>query len=88
MIANKTSPIITYPTWPSWLPRLTWGLVPAVLPCGNVVSLGLPTITVVLAENQFRTTEDVARAGATEFLGWSDSLETEDYSHAILNPNS
>ena len=47
--------------------------------------LGLPTITVVLAENQFRTTEDVARAGATEFLGWSDSLETEDYSHAILN---
>jgi UDP-2,4-diacetamido-2,4,6-trideoxy-beta-L-altropyranose hydrolase len=52
--------------------------------------LGLPTITVVLADNQVRTTEDVAGLGAIEYLGWSDSLEIEDYaravSDAIANP--
>jgi UDP-2,4-diacetamido-2,4,6-trideoxy-beta-L-altropyranose hydrolase len=52
--------------------------------------LGLPTITVVFADNQVRTSEDVAGLGAIEYLGWSDSLEIEDYaravSDAIANP--
>ena len=45
--------------------------------------LGLPTITVVFAANQERTTEDVARIGAIEYLGWSDRLTPEDYARAI-----
>jgi UDP-2,4-diacetamido-2,4,6-trideoxy-beta-L-altropyranose hydrolase len=47
--------------------------------------LGLPTITVVFADNQLRTTEDVAGLGAIEYLGWSDSLATEDYARAVLD---
>lgn len=45
--------------------------------------LGLPTITVVFAANQERTTEDVAEIGAIEYLGWSDRLGSADYAHAI-----
>lgn len=45
--------------------------------------LGLPTITVVFADNQERTTEDVAEIGAIDYLGWSDQLSIEDYSRAI-----
>ena len=45
--------------------------------------LGLPTITVVFAENQVRTTEDVAQLGAIEYLGWTDSLGADDYERAI-----
>ena len=45
--------------------------------------LGLPTITVVFAANQERTTEDVAEIGAIEYLGWSDQISIEDYSCAI-----
>ncbi len=45
--------------------------------------LGLPTITVVFADNQVRTTEDVAGLGAIEYLGWSDSLGIEDYVRAV-----
>jgi UDP-2,4-diacetamido-2,4,6-trideoxy-beta-L-altropyranose hydrolase len=45
--------------------------------------LGLPTITVVFAENQVRTTEDVAQLGAVEYLGWTDSLGADDYERAI-----
>lgn len=45
--------------------------------------LGLPTITVVFAANQVRTTEDVADIGAIEYLGWSDSLGSDDYAKAI-----
>ena len=45
--------------------------------------LGLPTITVVFAANQERTTEDVAEIGAIEYLGWSDTLSPEDYAQAI-----
>ncbi len=45
--------------------------------------LGLPTITVVFAENQVRTTEDVARIGAIEYLGWTDSLGVDEYVRAI-----
>lgn len=45
--------------------------------------LGLPTITVVFAANQVRTTADVAVTGAIEYLGWADQLDTDDYVHAI-----
>lgn len=45
--------------------------------------LGLPTITVVFADNQERTTEDVAQIGAIEYLGWSDRLVPEDYARAV-----
>lgn len=45
--------------------------------------LGLPTITVVFAANQVRTTEDVADIGAIEYLGWSDSFVSEHYARAI-----
>lgn len=45
--------------------------------------LGLPTITVVFAANQERTTKDVADVGAIEYLGWSDKLGIEDYALAI-----
>jgi UDP-2,4-diacetamido-2,4,6-trideoxy-beta-L-altropyranose hydrolase len=45
--------------------------------------LGLPTITVVFADNQERTTEDVAAIGAIEYLGWSDQLGSEDYARVV-----
>lgn len=45
--------------------------------------LGLPTITVVFAANQERTTKDVAKIGAIEYLGWSDRLSPRDYARAI-----
>jgi len=45
--------------------------------------LGLPTITVVFAENQVRTTEDVAQLGAIEYLGSTDSLGEDDYERVI-----
>jgi UDP-2,4-diacetamido-2,4,6-trideoxy-beta-L-altropyranose hydrolase len=45
--------------------------------------LGLPTITVVFAANQARTTEDVATTGAIEYLGWSGRLSPADYAHAL-----
>lgn len=45
--------------------------------------LGLPTITVVFASNQVRTTEDVAEIGAIKYLGWSDQLSSKDYAQAI-----
>jgi UDP-2,4-diacetamido-2,4,6-trideoxy-beta-L-altropyranose hydrolase len=45
--------------------------------------LGLPTITVVSANNQLRTTEDVADIGAIEYLGLSGALAAMDYANAI-----
>jgi UDP-2,4-diacetamido-2,4,6-trideoxy-beta-L-altropyranose hydrolase len=45
--------------------------------------LGLPTITVVFAENQLCATEDLFQLGAIEYLGWTDSLGADDYEHAI-----
>jgi UDP-2,4-diacetamido-2,4,6-trideoxy-beta-L-altropyranose hydrolase len=45
--------------------------------------LGLPTITVVSAENQLHTTEDVADIGAIEYLGRSGLLAPNDYAVAI-----
>lgn len=46
--------------------------------------LGLPTITVVFADNQERTTKDVASIGAIEYLGWSGRLGIEDYARSIV----
>lgn len=45
--------------------------------------LGLPTITVVIAENQVRVTEDVAELGAIDYLGSTHSLGVDDYASAI-----
>lgn len=45
--------------------------------------LGLPTITVVFAANQERTTEDVAEIEAIEYLGWAGHLGPEDYARAV-----
>lgn len=45
--------------------------------------LGLPTITVVFATNQQSTTEDVAKLGAIEYLGWSDQLDASDYANSL-----
>jgi UDP-2,4-diacetamido-2,4,6-trideoxy-beta-L-altropyranose hydrolase len=45
--------------------------------------LGLPTITVIFAVNQQRTTEDVAKLGAIKYLGWSSKLTSIDYSTVI-----
>ena len=46
-------------------------------------ALGLPTLTVVFADNQVRTTEDVAKTGAIVYLGWADKLSSSDYAAAI-----
>lgn len=45
--------------------------------------LGLPTITVVMAANQARTTEDVSTLGAIVYLGKSEELRAEDYRRAL-----
>lgn len=47
--------------------------------------LGLPTITVVSADNQLRTTEDVAHLGAIEYLGRPDLLGVDGYARAIVD---
>jgi len=47
------------------------------------IYLGLPTITVVCAENQVCTTEDIAKLGAVEYLGWTDLLRVDDYERVI-----
>ena len=36
--------------------------------------LGLPTITIVTADNQYRTTKDLSKMGATRYLGRSDKV--------------
>jgi UDP-2,4-diacetamido-2,4,6-trideoxy-beta-L-altropyranose hydrolase len=45
--------------------------------------LGLPTITVVLAENQAHVTKNLAEIGAIEYLGHADQLSSDDYERAI-----
>ncbi len=45
--------------------------------------LGLPTLTVVFAANQERTTVDVADTGAIKYLGWATKLDSSDYAYAI-----
>lgn len=36
--------------------------------------LGLPTLTIVFADNQFKTTQDLAAINVIQFLGWSGNL--------------
>lgn len=45
--------------------------------------LGLPSITVVVADNQESTTVDIAREGAIRYLGWADQLDKSDYVKAL-----
>ena len=40
--------------------------------------LGLPTITVVIADNQERTTEDVAWQGGVVYLGRAESMDVAE----------
>ena len=46
-------------------------------------SLGLPTLTVVFADNQLQTTLDLEQLGAIEFLGWADNITATDLACAI-----
>jgi UDP-2,4-diacetamido-2,4,6-trideoxy-beta-L-altropyranose hydrolase len=46
--------------------------------------LGLPSITVVFAKNQERTTEDLSSTGAIKYLGWADKIEVKDYAESIM----
>jgi UDP-2,4-diacetamido-2,4,6-trideoxy-beta-L-altropyranose hydrolase len=45
--------------------------------------LGLPTLTVVFAANQERTTTDLADIGAIRYLGWADQICSADLVAAI-----
>jgi UDP-2,4-diacetamido-2,4,6-trideoxy-beta-L-altropyranose hydrolase len=45
--------------------------------------LGLPSITSVVASNQFETAKDVAHFGAIEYLGYAEALGPKDYVTAI-----
>ena len=45
--------------------------------------LGLPTMTVVVADNQERTAKDVGSIGAIEYLGWYNQLDPEIYASEI-----
>lgn len=55
-------------------------------------ALGLPTLTLVFADNQVQTTVDLAEFGAVEFLGWANKLSALELSrslhHMIENPKS
>lgn len=46
-------------------------------------ALGLPTLTVVAADNQLETTEDIAERGVIWYLGRSSDLRAEDFARAI-----
>ena len=39
--------------------------------------LGLPTLTFVLADNQLRTTQDLAAIGVIRYLGWGETASAE-----------
>ncbi len=45
--------------------------------------LGLTTITVVIAENQVRTTEAVAQLGGIIYLGRAETVQASDYLNAL-----
>ncbi len=46
-------------------------------------ALGLPTLTVTIADNQVQATQDVAKTGAIVYLGSSGALSSADYANAI-----
>ncbi len=45
--------------------------------------LGLPTLTMVFADNQLQTTVDLEEFGAIVFLGWADELTATELSQSI-----
>lgn len=45
--------------------------------------LGLPSLTVVVAENQLKITKEISTLGVTDYLGWHEDLSVEDYRYAI-----
>lgn len=45
--------------------------------------LGLPTLTVVFADNQLETTKDLHECGAVVFLGWVHELTATDITHSL-----
>lgn len=51
-------------------------------------ALGLPTATVVIAENQRKITEDVAKYGACYYLGDLESFTQENVQKVLLNSMS
>lgn len=46
-------------------------------------SLGLPTLTVVFADNQLQTTLDLENFGATLFLGWANKITAVQLARSI-----
>jgi len=46
-------------------------------------SLGLPTLTVVFADNQLQTTQDLEEYGAIQFLGWADEITVAQLANSI-----
>lgn len=46
-------------------------------------ALGLPSLTVVFADNQVRTTEDVAKTGAIRYIGRGSDLSPAAYADAV-----
>ena len=46
-------------------------------------ALGLPTLTVVVADNQLETTKDIAELGVIWYLGRSSDLRVQDFARAI-----
>lgn len=45
--------------------------------------LGLPTLTVVFADNQEQTTIDLADTGAIRYIGWADNVGISELAEAI-----
>lgn len=46
-------------------------------------ALGLPSVTIVVADNQASSTAAVARAGATVDLGWHEAVGEDDIANAV-----
>jgi len=46
-------------------------------------SLGLPTLTVVFADNQLQTSLDLEQLGAIEFLGWASNITASNLASAV-----
>lgn len=47
--------------------------------------VGLPTLVTIVADNQRKSTEDAAKAGAIELLGWHEDVTVDTYVAGIKN---